>query len=513
MTSIIIRGAQVVDGTGAPAVKADIAVDGDRISRIAPDINAPAEKVIEADGLVVAPGFIDIHAHGGAGILQSTTADSKVHDGITTEILGNCGSSPFPVRPEEKGRRSAAQLFEAVDEAGTSINRVFLVGLGSVRAFVMGPDSRPASPKDLEAMRQETARAVEEGAFGCSTGLIYPPGCFATREEIAEVAKAAGERNALYATHMRGEGDTLEQAVEEAEFISKMSGARLQISHLKCSGRRNWHKIDWLDERLHGMVDDGVDLACDRYTYTAASTDIGSILPNWVYDGTDEQRMERLRDPEVRGRVEKEILAEHPEPEYWESVVVSWVPEGEDASYNGKSLREIGEARGEQPVEVVMNLLARHKKKVAAVFFSMCEENLRRILSWPFVAIGTDARARVPRGKELASRPHPRAYGTFSRLLGKYVREEKLLSLEEAVRRATSLPARRLGLSGRGVLREGAFADITIFDPAAVSDRATFTEPHQTSAGIPHVLVNGRLVIEDGSHNHSLPGRMLRKQG
>ena len=511
LASLVIKGVRVIDGTGAPAREADIAIEGDKISRIAPDIDSPGEKTIRANGAVAAPGFIDMHAHGGTGILENQTAESKVHDGVTTEVLGNCGSSPFPGNPDDGGYRSAADFLDAVDKAGTSINRVFLAGQGSIREFVMGRGSRAASPQELAAMRAEADRCIEEGAFGISTGLIYPPGCFARREEIAEIAKAAGEVRGIYATHMRSEGDHVEEAIDEADFIARTSGARLQISHVKVAGKRNWHKIDWLDERLHSLAESDVDLACDRYTYIAAATDIASILPHWVQEGSDEQRMDRLKDPETRGRVEQEILAEHPEPEYWDSVVISWAPEGADPACQGKSLREIGEMRGERPVDALMNLLAEHKSKCAAVFFSMCEENLRRILSWPFVAGGSDARARVTANEPPGSKPHPRAYGTFSRLLGKYVREEKLLSLEEAVRRITSLPAGRLGLSDRGVLREGAFADITVFDPAAIASPATFTDPHQTSVGITYVLVNGRPVIENGEHNGQLPGRALRR--
>ena len=496
----------MIDGTGAPSVPADIAVDGDRIARIAPDIDTPADTVVPANGLVAAPGFIDIHSHGGAGILENPTADSKVHDGVTTEVLGNCGGSPFP---SEK-YRSAAALFAAVDEAGTALNRIFLAGLGTIRRFVMGPGSEAASPEQMGAMRAELARCLEEGAFGCSTGLIYAPGCFAPRDEIAELVRVAADAGGLYATHMRGEGDTLEAAVDEAAFVAQTAGARLQISHVKVSGRRNWHKIDWLDQRLHALLDAGLNLACDRYTYTAAATDIGTILPNWVNDGPPEERMQRLADPEVRARIEREVLADHPEPEYWESVVISSMPEPGEATYAGKTLAAIAEARGEHPAETVMNLLAKHKTKPAAVFFSMCEENLRRILSWPFVAIGSDARARVPR-KNTADRPHPRAYGTFSRFLGKYVRQEKLLTLEEAVRRMTALPAARLGLSDRGVLREGAFADLVVFDPDTAIDRATFTDPHHTSTGFRCVLVNGRPVVENDTHTGLLPGRLLRR--
>lgn len=435
-----------------------------------------------------------------------------MHDGVTTEVVGNCGSSAFPVRNGNKGYRSAADFFDAVERVGSSINRASLVGLGAIRSFVIGPDARTPDTAELEQMREEAARALDEGAFGVSSGLIYPPGCFATREEIVFVAGAAGERGAVYTTHMRSEGFEIEAAIEEAESVALESGARLQISHVKLSGKQNWHKIDWLEKRLHGMLDAGLDLGCDRYPYIAASTSIGAILPNWVYDGSDEQWKARLRDPETRSRIAHEVLALHPEAEYWDSVTIAGMPEDGDPALNGKTLRQIAEVRGEQPIDVVMNLLIECREKPGCVFFSMNEENLRRILSWPFVAIGSDARARSALAGPRNDKPHPRAYGTFSRVLGKYVREEKLLTLEEAVRRMTSLPAARLGLRDRGILREGACADITIFDPATVADRATFADPHQTSAGILHVIVNGVGVIWNGRHTGALPGRILRRK-
>ena len=510
LISLLIKGARVVDGTGAPAFEADIAVDADKISEIGPCIDAPAENVIDAAGCVAAPGFIDIHAHGGLTMLENITADSKAHDGVTTEVLGNCGFSPFPARPKESGFRSAAEFFTAIEKAGSSINRAFLTGLGAVRAFVMGDGADAPSPKDMKAMRLEVARSLEEGTFGVSSGLIYPPGCFASREEIAEVARPAGAVGALYATHMRSEGDDIETALEETEFVARTSGAAPQISHIKLSGRRNWHKIDWLETRLRGMLDDGLDLACDRYTYIASATDLGVVLPNWVHEGPAERRMQRLRDPEIRGRVEREVLTLHPEPEYWDSVLISSMPNGGEQAYVGKNLRQVADERNERPIDALFNLLASQKQKPSVVFFSMCEENLRRVLSWPFVGIGSDARARS-HTEPSTEKPHPRAYGTFSRLMGRYVRDEKILPLEEAVRRVTSMPAGRLGLSRRGVLREGAFADVTIFDPETVTDRGTFTEPCRTPPGILYVLVNGRPVIENGKHTGALPGRMLRR--
>ncbi len=506
---MLIKNARVIDGTGAPAVTADIAVENDLITAVAPGLDADAERVIDAKGAAASPGFIDMHSHGGVGILERPTADSKVHDGVTTEVLGNCGSSPFPTEKFP----SADAFFGLVDEVGTSVNRAFLAGLGSIRASVMGLGGGAASPDQIGTMRDALARCIEEGAFGVSTGLIYPPGCFAAREEMAAVVRAAGEAGALYATHMRDEGGEIEDAIDEAEFIARTAGARLHISHVKLSGKRNWHKIDWIEERLRGMIDGGLDLACDRYPYTASATDLGVLLPNWVHDGAAQRRLERLGDADARGRIEREVLGNHPEPEYWDTVLISSVPEGEDAAVNGRTLAEVAAMRGERPVETVMNLLARHERMPAIVIFCMCEENLRRVLSWPFVAAGSDARARVASERAAAERPHPRSYGTFARFLGKYVREEKLLPLEEAVRRITSLPAERLGLRGRGVIREGALADITIFDPGAVADRATYADPHQPSAGMLHVIVNGRPVIENGIHNGALPGRVLRRSG
>jgi len=498
----------VLDGTGAPGVIADIAVDGEKIRRIGPALDQPAEKTLEARGLVAAPGFIDIHAHGGAGILERKEADSKACDGVTTEALGNCGSSPFP----SNAYRSAAGFFDAVDAAGTGINRVFLVGLGSIRAFVIGPDAQTASADDIQGMQQELTRALEDGAFGFSTGLIYPPGCFATADELAEVAAAARPFHTLHSTHMRSEADHIEAAIDEAEQIARAAGARLQISHLKLAGARNWHKIDWLEARLNGLRSDGLDLACDRYTYIASNTDLGVILPNWAQEGTAAERMARLKDPATRRRIEQEILALHPEPEYWDKILLAWVPDGVDRSYNGKTLRQVGELRDQRPLDVVVDLLSQHEPKPSIVIFSMCEDNLLRILSWPFVGVGSDARARLQSEAGEGHKPHPRAYGTFARYLGKYVRDEGILPLEEAVRKITALPAARLGLTDRGVLRAGAFADITLFDPDQVADRATFDEPQRPSAGIPHVLINGRLAVENGEPTGALSGRMLRKQ-
>jgi N-acyl-D-aspartate/D-glutamate deacylase len=509
LASLIIRNARVVDGTGSPAFDADIAIDDGVITRIAPNIDEPAGRVIDAAGKVAAPGFIDIHAHGELSALTHQTADSKIHDGVTTEVLGNCGSTPFPVQTHG-GYRTAAEFFDAVTEAGSSINRAFLAGLGAIRELVMGRTDAAASADDIARMRTEAERALDDGAFGVSSGLIYPPGCFSDQEEIAGAVKAAGEVGALYCTHMRSEGNQIEEAIDEAEFIARTSGARLQISHVKLSGPKNWDKIDWLDQRLHDLAEN-VDLVCDRYTYTASATNMGVILPNWVHEGPSAMRMARLKDPDTRARIEREMYADYPDPGSYERVLISSVPEDADPSFVGKTVAEIGQTTGQRPVDIVLDLLGTHEQKPGVIFFTMNEDNLRRILTWPFVGVGSDARAQIPRGEALKAKPHPRAYGTFSRLLGKYVRDEKLMPLEEAIRKITSLPAERLGLTDRGVLREGAAADITVLDPDTVTDRATFTDPHQLSTGISHVIVNGEPVIEDSAHNRQLPGKVLKR--
>lgn len=511
MLSLLLKNARVIDGTGAKSFESDIAVSRDRIVAIEPRIDAPAERTIDAKGFVAAPGFIDVHAHGELTIFSARTADSKILDGVTTEILGNCGYSPFPGRSDEERYGTASEFFDAVERSGSSINRAFLAGLGSIRTFVMGRTARAAEPADIKAMQTEVESALAQGVIGVSSGLIYPPGCFASKEELAEVARPAGEAGTIYATHMRSESDSIEDAIAEAEFIARQSGAKLQISHVKLSGKRNWKKIDWLDERLHALANE-IDFGCDRYPYIASATDIGVILPNWVHEGSVDQRMERLHNADVRIRAAEEVANEHPEPGYWDSIMISSAPDGADTSIIGKSIRRIAELQSKPPIDVVMDLLAQHRQKASAIFFSMCEENLRRIISWPFVGAGSDARARGESERESGEMPHPRAYGTFARFIGKYAREEKIFSIEEAVRKITSMPAERFRLDGRGVLKAGAFADIVICNPDKIIDRATFDKPHQHSAGIHCVIVNGVPVVENCKHNGGLPGRVLRRK-
>jgi N-acyl-D-amino-acid deacylase len=353
---------------------------------------------------------------------------------------------------------------------------------------------------------------MEAGAFGLSSGLIYPPGCFSKAEEITELCRSVAERSGLYSTHMRSESDDLETAVEEALHVAAESHVRLQISHIKTSGRRNWGKIAWLKERLTQAKDQGLDFACDRYPYTAASTGLHFVLPDWAKEGGAQAERERLTSPPIRKDIADAVASKYTDPGTWQRIVVSFVPSAGNKPYEGKSISDVAQLMGCDPITAVFNLLVAENLNVDAIIFSMCEENLREILTWPFVAIGSDAAFRCTDGPLSEGKPHPRAYGTFSRILARYVAKEHVLTLPEAIRRMTLLPAQRVGLPERGAIKKGWHADLVVFDPAAIEDRATYEQPHQYSTGIRYVLVNGKIALRDGVPSGGLHGRILRKR-
>lgn len=522
---ILIRGGQVLDGTGAEPRKADVLVAGQRIEQVVANLRVPADRTLDASGLVVAPGFIDIHAHGDLVPLACPEAPARLHDGVTTEIIGNCGESPFPQSPEMLAERKTSHRefglevdWATLDDYARrhdgircAINRGSHVGHGNVRRAVMGEADRPPTPNELEAMRREVAAALQAGAFGFSTGLIYAPGMYARREELEAICEVVARHDGLYASHIRGEGDRVEEAVEEFAAIGRATGVRLQHSHVKVAGRRNWPKADRLIQRLLELRAEGLDLACDRYPYRASATSLSALFPGWLREGGREEMLRRLADPATRQRLARELAASRDEWADWSDVVVSHAPCPGFCDAEGRSLKEIAAERSADPALVACELLAASRGRAGVVMFSMSEENIEKWLRLPFVAIASDSSCRAVEGPTARGKPHPRTFGTFARVLRRYVRERRVLSLAEAVRRMTSLPASRLGLADRGVLRPGAFADITVFDPDKITDRATYQNPFRYSEGVCHVLVNGAIAMEDGEPTGVRNGRFLRK--
>jgi len=510
-------------------VRADVRVSGGRIARIAPRLR-PADHHLDAAGLTLSPGFIDIHCHSGFASLLYSRAESKVLAGVTTDVSGNCGGSPFPLAGEFLARRrqewkprgltvdwsSPAEYFARADASPSSVNRVMLAGHGTLRAAVVGYADRPTTAQERRAMRRLLADALDQGAFGLSSGLIYPPGCYADTEELADLAAACAEAGGLYASHIRSEGDRLLEAVDEFLEVVRRSGVRGELSHLKAAGRTNWPKARQAVERLRRARDDGLRVTADRYPYLASMTDLDAmLLPPWAVEGGREDELARLTDPATRRRLADEIRRSHGEADAFDSIVVASAGAEGAPDVVGRSLRELGEAAGRDPVEAALDLLIEHGANVSATHRSMSEENLRLILAEPYVAIGSDSGLRhVPDGSGGPPRglAHPRAYGTVGRFLGTYVRDAGLMDWQEGIRRLTSLPADILGLRDRGRLVEGAWADLVLFDRQRIADRATYKRPWATPAGIRHVFVAGEPVVVDGRHTGAMPGRVLRRE-
>jgi N-acyl-D-amino-acid deacylase len=526
--SLIIKNGTIVDGTGSPGVQADLAIKGDKIafiSKIDSRGTALPCPTLDATGLVVAPGFIDPHSHSDFLCLIEPRSQSKVMDGVTTEICGNCGSSPFPLSEKTYKRkqegykkynleidwRDAQGFFKRLEETPGSINRGFLAGHGSIRDFVMGYESRNPTREELTRMREELVKALEAGALGLSSGLIYPPGCFASTPELVELCKVVAQKEGVYTTHMRDEGDKVLEAVEEALDISRQSGVSLEISHLKTAGQRNWPKIESMIQLLGEALSEGVRVSCDRYPYIAAATDLGVLLPRWVQEGGMDKVMERLTHTPTRKKIAQEIAEGDHRQDRWDYVVISAVHSQNRKDLEGKGLGQLATLLGKPPAEVVLDLMVEEEGRVWILLFSMCEKNLEKILPLPYVSIGSDSSLRAREGPLFEGKPHPRAYGTFCRVLGRYVREKGILSLEGAVHKMTGMPARKFGLNKRGLLKEGYFADITIFNPKEVTDRATYEQPHEYSTGIEYVFVNGKLTVSRGQHTGATGGTVLRR--
>lgn len=522
---LLIRNGMIVDGTGSPWVRGDVAIRGDRIAAVGVLRTAHARDTLDATGLVVSPGWIDMLGHSEYPLLRDGRAISKITQGITSEITGEV-TSVVPVNANtlrELGRedvpwRDLDGYFRALEAARPAINLGTFVTVGSVRRYVMGDADRAPTAVEMDTMRALVAAAMEDGAMGLSSGLIYAPASYASTEEVIELARVAAAYGGGYASHIRSEGDRLVEAVNEAIRVGEAAGTWVQIHHLKASGRPNWGKMPQAVAAIDAARARGVDVTADQYPYPASGTGLDAIIPNWAHAGGTDSLLARLADPATRARLRAELTEGGTDWSIGASaggpsgVMIAGVSVDSLRRYQGMRLNQVAEARGQEVVDALFDLLLADGAGTSAIYFSMSEEDIEHAMRQPWVMVGIDAGARAA-DSTVTGKPHPRAYGSFPRILCRYVRERGVITLPDAIRRFTSLPAARVGLDDRGVIKAGMHADLTIFDPDTVCDRATFEEPVQVSAGIVHVIVNGVPVLRDGTPTDARPGRALRRGG
>ncbi len=519
MIRYLIENGTVVDGSGAGPREMNIGIHDDRIVYAGSE-RIDAERTINARGLIVAPGFIDTHAHSEFTLLADGRAEGKLSQGVTTEINGNCGLSAAPLYGEALTRREAdmnelgitarwstfGEYFALLREKGLSINFATLCGHGNIRASVIGYKDSSADDGDMAEMKRLLSDAVATGAKGLSTGLIYPPGIYSVTAELASLAGVLPAPG-VYASHMRSEGDALIESIREMLEIGMGAGVPVHISHLKTAGKQNWWKIDDALGLIETARTDGINVTCDRYPYIAAATDLDTVLPSWVYAGGIEDELGRLRDPQTAARIKSELGRK--DIDYWKGIYISSVANPENRWMEGENIFDVCSKTGRNTVDALLDLLIRERARTGAIFFSMSEDNLRRFLSLPYLMIGSDSSVRSFSGPTCYGKPHPRGFGSFPRFFGKYVRDEGVVTLEEAIRRTAALPAETFGLTDRGMIREGAYADIVIFDYERIIDTATFREPFSRPEGIDYVFVNGDIAVDGGEFTGRLSGRVL----
>jgi N-acyl-D-amino-acid deacylase len=508
---VVVRGGRVVDGSGRAAFEAAVAVGGDRIVAVARGLRDSARVEIDARGMVVAPGFVDIHSHGDGSLWDDPRAESVIRQGITTIVVGQDGSSRAPVAGGDGARRvpSFDALWAALRDLRPAVNVASMVGLGTVRAYVVGEANRPATPTELARMTRIVEDALAEGACGASTGLEYTPGAFATRDELVALCRPLARRRLPYATHLRNEDDWLLEAVDEAISVAREAGCPLQISHLKTQGPRNWGKLDDVFARIAAARRSGGDVTFDRYPYVAYQTGLTNLFPVWSRDGGARELLARVERADSADRIRRETLAKVELIGGWDNVMISGVASAEDRSAEGKRLGGYATSLGRDPYAVTVDLLRRSGGNVGMVGFAMSEQNLERVLAHPYAMVCTDGGAFATEGPARRGHPHPRGLGSFPRVLARYVRERRALSLEQAIRKMTSFPASRVGLRNRGWLARGVAADIVVFDPATIEDRATFADPFRYPTGIKAVLVNGEVALLDDARPNERRGRPL----
>ena len=525
---VSILNGTIVDGTGKPRYRADVGISSGRVEAIGRLSDAEAERRIDAAGHVVAPGFIDMHSHSDRTLLHDPGAESRVHQGITTEVVGNCASTPFPVGPggQESLDRSHVSDFRwdwtdldgwacHLEREGISLNVAPQVGQAAIRIAAGVTEDRPPTEDELREMRRLAAESVEQGAFSLTTGLTLPPSSYATTEEIVALVEAiALYEGAFYASHARVWAGQHVAAVEECVEIARRAGVPAQYSHMAIIDPRAYGSGDQLVAPIERARAEGVDAAYDVYPYTAAGTHLQQLVPEWLQEGGVEVMLERLQDPETRRRAIEDTSQGYFRglPFEWDKLVLDYIGTDVNKHLVGKSIAEVAEGRNSTGVETMLDLIDEEDNNVGVVMHNRVEGDVRFFLGHPLAMIGSDGSSVSPTGVYAADRPHPRFYGTYPRILGRYVREQPaVLTLEDAIYKMTGFPASRMSFRDRGTIAEGNVADLVVFDPDTVIDRATFDDPHQYPAGMPHILVNGDLVVADGKHTGARPGRVLRR--
>ena len=526
---VLIKGGTVYDGTGAEGRAADVAIRGDRIVGVGDYRNAAAKDVVDAQGLAVAPGFINMLSWSNESLIQDGCSQSEIRQGVTTEIMGE-GESMGPVndRVREYMLRqqtdikyeiqwsTLAEYLRYLEKRGVSCNVASYIGAATIRENVIGFEDKPPTPAQLEQMRELVRQEMEAGALGIGSSLIYPPAFYAQTSELIELCKVAAEYQGKYISHMRSEGNQLLEAFDELLRISREAHIPAELYHVKALGQKNWGKMETLLARIEAAREEGQPIRANMYTYIAGGTGLDSCLPPWTKDGGAPALFQRVRDPATRQKIAAEVKEDS---DQWENLYLAAGSPDRIILANfrtenlkpltGKSLAEVAKMRGKDPVETIMDLLSEDESRIGATYFLMSEDNVKKEIAKPWISFGSDEASQAPEGVFLKSNPHPRAYGTFARVLGKYVREEKIVTLPEAIRRLSALPATNLELDHRGFLREGMFADVVVFDPATIADRATYAQSQQYAVGMKDVFVNGDQVLKEGEHTGAKPGRAL----
>ena len=528
---VVIRHGTVYDGTGAAGRLADVAILDDRIAAVGDLGGERGRDEVDATGLAVAPGFINMLSHSETSLIEDGHSQGALRQGVTLEVFGESSMGPLTEQMKKDSMERQGDIkftivwntlggyLDHLVARGISTNVASFVSAATVRANEIGLDNRPPTAAELERMRAHVRTAMDEGAMGLTTALIYIPGVFARTDELVELAKVASASGGMYISHMRSEGNRLLEAIDETLTIAREAKIRAEIYHLKESGESNWNKLDAVIAKIEGARKDGLDITADMYNYTAGSTGLDAAMPPWVQEGGYKAWAKRLQDPTIRDRVRKEMTTAS---DAWENLMAAAGGKGtllvgfkNEALriYAGKTLDEVATLRGTSVQDTAMDLVVEDGSRVQVVYFLMSEDNVKRQIALPWVSFGSDASSMAPEGVFIRTSTHPRAYGNFARLLGKYVRDEHVIPIEEAIRKLTSFPAATLRIAERGKLEKGFFADIVVFDPKTIADTSTYEKPHQYAVGVKHVWVNGGQVLKDGEHTGQKPGRVVRGPG